>query len=31
LIKENKNRWYVIGWSEEKEKYTTYALDRITD
>lgn len=31
LIKENRNRWYVIGWSEEKEKYTTYALDRITD
>ena len=31
LIKENRNRWYVIGWSEEKEKYTTYALDRITE
>ena len=31
LIKENRNRWYVIGWSEEKEKYTTYALDRMTD
>ena len=31
LIKENRNRWYVIGWSEEKAKYTTYALDRMTD
>lgn len=31
LIKENRNRWYVIGWNEEKDKYTTYALDRITD
>ena len=31
LIKENRNRWYVIGWSEEKEKYITYALDRIND
>jgi predicted DNA-binding transcriptional regulator YafY len=31
LIKENRNRWYVIGWSEEKGKYTTYALDRITE
>ena len=29
LIKENRNRWYVIGWSEEKVKYITYALDRI--
>lgn len=31
MIKENRNRWYVIGWSEEKAKYTTYALDRMTD
>jgi predicted DNA-binding transcriptional regulator YafY len=22
LIKEHRNRWYVIGWSTEKEKYT---------
>ncbi len=29
LIKEHRNRWYVIGWSPEKEKYITYALDRI--
>ena len=29
LIKENRNRWYVIGWSQEKVKYITYALDRI--
>jgi predicted DNA-binding transcriptional regulator YafY len=31
LIKEHRNRWYVIGWSTEKEKYITYALDRISD
>jgi predicted DNA-binding transcriptional regulator YafY len=31
LIKEHRNRWYVIGWSTEKEKYTTYALDRMID
>jgi predicted DNA-binding transcriptional regulator YafY len=31
LIKENRNRWYVIGWSTEKEKYITYALDRMSD
>lgn len=30
LIKEHRNRWYVIGWSNEKEKYTTYALDRMS-
>ncbi len=31
LIKEHRNRWYVIGWSEEKQKYITYALDRMTE
>lgn len=31
LIKEHRNRWYVIGWSEEKGKYTTYALDRMSE
>ncbi|MFM1756948.1 MAG: hypothetical protein RL621_1935 [Bacteroidota bacterium] len=31
LIKEHRNRWYVIGWSTEKEKYTTYALDRMSE
>lgn len=30
LLKEHRNRWYVIGWSEEKEKYVTYALDRMS-
>ncbi len=30
LIKEHRNRWYVIGWSIEKEKYTTYALARMS-
>ena len=31
LIKEYRNRWYVIGWSDEKEIYATYGLDRIED
>jgi predicted DNA-binding transcriptional regulator YafY len=31
LMKEHRNRWYVIGWSNEKEKYITYALDRISN
>jgi predicted DNA-binding transcriptional regulator YafY len=31
LIKEQRNRWYVIGWSAEKGKYTTYALDRMSE
>lgn len=29
LLKEHRNRWYVIGWSNEKQNYTTFALDRI--
>lgn len=31
LIKEHRNRWYIIGWSEEKGIYATYGLDRIED
>jgi predicted DNA-binding transcriptional regulator YafY len=31
LIKEHRNRWYVIGWSEAKGIYATYGLDRIDD
>ncbi len=29
LIKEHRNRWYVIGWSIERNDYLTFALDRI--
>lgn len=29
-LKEQRNRWYVIGWSEEKDKMVTFALDRIS-
>jgi predicted DNA-binding transcriptional regulator YafY len=29
LIKEHRNRWYVIGWNEEKGIYATYGLDRV--
>lgn len=31
LLKEHRNRWYVIGWSDVREKYLTFALDRIND
>ena len=29
LLKENRNRWYMIGWVEERNDYLTFALDRI--
>lgn len=29
LLKEFRNRWYVIGLNEKHQKITTYALDRI--
>ena len=29
LLKEHRNRWYVIGWSFERNDYLTFALDRI--
>ncbi len=29
LLKEYQHRWYVIGYSDEKKKIITYALDRI--
>lgn len=29
LLKEHRNRWYVIGWSEDQQGYRTYALDRM--
>lgn len=30
LLKEYKYRWYVIGYSEDRERVVTYALDRIS-
>jgi predicted DNA-binding transcriptional regulator YafY len=29
LLKEYRNRWYVIGWVEIRQDYLTFALDRI--
>ena len=29
LLKEHRNRWYMIGWVEERKDYLTFALDRI--
>jgi len=29
LLKEHRNRWYLIGWVEERKDYLTFALDRI--
>jgi predicted DNA-binding transcriptional regulator YafY len=31
LLKEYKHRWYLIGYVEEKESLSTYALDRMVD
>lgn len=31
LLKEHRNRWYMIGWEESRQTYLTFALDRITD
>jgi len=31
LLKEFRNRWYMIVWSIEKEKFATYSLDRIIE
>ena len=31
LLKEYRNRWYVVVWSLEKEIFATYSLDRIMD
>lgn len=30
LLKEYRNRWYLIGWVAEREDYLTFALDRIS-
>jgi predicted DNA-binding transcriptional regulator YafY len=29
LLKEHRNRWYLIGWVAERDDYLTFALDRI--
>jgi len=29
FLKEVKNRWYIVGWSDKKSQYLTFALDRI--
>jgi predicted DNA-binding transcriptional regulator YafY len=31
LLKEHRNKWYLIGWVEERKDYLTFALDRIHD
>ncbi len=31
LLKEHRNRWYLIGWVAERNDYLTFALDRIHD
>lgn len=31
LLKEQRNRWYVIGWVEDRNDYLTFALDRILE
>jgi predicted DNA-binding transcriptional regulator YafY len=31
LLKQYRNRWYLISWDESKNDYITYALDRIED
>lgn len=29
LLKEYRNKWYLIGWSEERKDFLTFGLDRI--
>lgn len=29
LLKEIRNRWYLVGWSDSKSHYVTFSLDRI--
>lgn len=31
LLKEHRNRWYIIGWVEQKKDYRIFGLDRIAD
>jgi predicted DNA-binding transcriptional regulator YafY len=29
LLKEHRNRWYLIGWVAQRQDYLTFALDRV--
>jgi predicted DNA-binding transcriptional regulator YafY len=31
LLKEYRNRWYLISWEADRDDYRTYALDRISE
>jgi len=31
LLKEHRNRWYLIGWVADRDDYLTFSLDRIQD
>lgn len=31
LLKEHRNRWYLIGWRADKEKFVTFGLDRLSN
>jgi predicted DNA-binding transcriptional regulator YafY len=31
MLKEHRNRWYLIGWVADRSDYLTFALDRIQD
>ena len=31
LLKEVRNKWYLIGWNNKHSDFTTYALDRISE
>jgi predicted DNA-binding transcriptional regulator YafY len=31
VLKEYRNRWYVVGWSEQSRRITIFALERIVD
>lgn len=31
LLKEHRNKWYIIGWVEARKDYLTFALERIQE
>ena len=31
LLKEHRNRWYLVGWVTDRKDYLTFALDRIQE
>lgn len=31
LLKEHRNRWYLIGWRADQNKYVTFGLDRMME